>query len=50
MQTAQHRTRCDFPASWRRFWSLRLARNVLLDSLMGSRVIEVSHILLHHPI
>jgi len=37
-----------FAASWRRFWSLRLARNTLLDPLVGPGVVEVLHVLLHH--
>ena len=50
MQTTQHRTRCDFPTGWRCLWSLWLARNALLDALMGSGVVEVFLVLLHHSV
>ena len=50
MQAAQHGERDDLSARRRLISSLRLAGYALLDALVGSGVIEVRLILLHHPL
>ena len=50
MESAQHRARRDLPTDRRCIWSLWPARNALLDPRVWAGLIEVGHILPHHPV